>query len=80
VLVARLPYPCLPRLLSDTNETRAYLRVRSDGRLSRASTMAILRQNPGASYDYYDSPAPIDNAVANVTRFFRTHLAEELAA
>lgn len=33
----------------------------------------------GTHYDYYDSPAQIDNAVANVTRFFRTHLAEELA-
>jgi fermentation-respiration switch protein FrsA (DUF1100 family) len=29
----------------------------------------------GTHYDYYDSPAQIDNAVANVTRFFRTHLA-----
>ncbi|MEU0030804.1 alpha/beta hydrolase [Streptomyces sp. NPDC006335] len=28
----------------------------------------------GTHYDYYDSPAQIDNAVANVTRFFRTHL------
>jgi fermentation-respiration switch protein FrsA (DUF1100 family) len=26
-------------------------------------------------YDYYDSPAQMDNAVTNVTRFFRTHLA-----
>ncbi len=34
----------------------------------------------GTHYDYYDSPEQIDNAVANVTRFFRTHLAEELAA
>ena len=34
----------------------------------------------GTHYDYYDSPAQIDNAVANVTRFFRTHLAAELAA
>lgn len=34
----------------------------------------------GTHYDYYDSQAQIDNAVANVTRFFRTHLAEELAA
>jgi uncharacterized protein len=34
----------------------------------------------GTHYDYYDSPAQIDNAVANVTRFFRTHLAEDLAA
>jgi fermentation-respiration switch protein FrsA (DUF1100 family) len=34
----------------------------------------------GNHYDYYDSPAQIDNAVANVTRFFRTHLAEEPAA
>src|SRR5690242_15650963 len=28
----------------------------------------------GNHYDYYDSPKQIDNAVANVTRFFRTHL------
>jgi ABC-type oligopeptide transport system substrate-binding subunit len=34
----------------------------------------------GTHFDYYDSQAQIDNAVANVTRFFRTHLAEELAA
>src|SRR3954452_10371798 len=34
----------------------------------------------GNHYDYYDSPAQIDNAVVNVTRFFRTHLAGELAA
>jgi uncharacterized protein len=29
----------------------------------------------GNHYDYYDSPAQMDNAVANVARFFRTHLA-----
>jgi fermentation-respiration switch protein FrsA (DUF1100 family) len=29
----------------------------------------------GNHYDYYDSPARIDNAVANVSRFFREHLA-----
>lgn len=29
----------------------------------------------GNHYDYYDSPAQIDNAVANVSRFFRQHLA-----
>jgi fermentation-respiration switch protein FrsA (DUF1100 family) len=29
----------------------------------------------GNHYDYYDSPRQIDNAVANVTRFFRAHLA-----
>jgi ABC-type oligopeptide transport system substrate-binding subunit len=34
----------------------------------------------GTPFDYYDSQAQIDNAVANVTRFFRTHLSEELAA
>ncbi|MBV8832663.1 MAG: alpha/beta hydrolase [Acidobacteriaceae bacterium] len=34
----------------------------------------------GAHFDYYDSQAQIDNAVGNVTRFFRTHLAAELAA
>jgi uncharacterized protein len=28
----------------------------------------------GNHYDYYDSPTQIDNAVANVTRFFRAHL------
>src|SRR4051812_9061849 len=28
----------------------------------------------GTHYDYYDSPPQIDNAVANVTRFFRAHL------
>ena len=27
----------------------------------------------GTHFDYYDSPAQIDNAVANVTRFFRIH-------
>jgi hypothetical protein len=34
----------------------------------------------GNHYDYYDSQAHIDNAVANVTRFFRTHLTREAAA
>ena len=29
----------------------------------------------GNHWDYYDSPKQVDNAVANVTRFFRTHLA-----
>ncbi|MEV8563977.1 alpha/beta hydrolase [Streptomyces sp. NPDC051322] len=29
----------------------------------------------GNHFDYYDSPAQMDNAVENVTRFFRTHLA-----
>ncbi|MFI5907958.1 hypothetical protein [Dactylosporangium sp. NPDC051541] len=29
----------------------------------------------GNHFDYYDSPTQMDNAVANVTRFFRTHLA-----
>jgi fermentation-respiration switch protein FrsA (DUF1100 family) len=29
----------------------------------------------GNHYDYYDSPKQMDNAVDNVTRFFRTHLA-----
>jgi fermentation-respiration switch protein FrsA (DUF1100 family) len=28
----------------------------------------------GNHYDYYDSPAQVDNAVANVSRFFRQHL------
>jgi uncharacterized protein len=28
----------------------------------------------GTHFDYYDSPPQIDNAVANVTRFFRTHM------
>lgn len=28
----------------------------------------------GTHFDYYDAPAQVDNAVANVTRFFRTHL------
>jgi fermentation-respiration switch protein FrsA (DUF1100 family) len=31
----------------------------------------------GTHYDYYDSQPQIDNAVANVTRFFRAHLAED---
>lgn len=31
----------------------------------------------GNHYDYYDSQEQIDNAVANVTRFFRNHLAAE---
>ncbi|MFJ9482783.1 alpha/beta hydrolase [Streptomyces mirabilis] len=30
----------------------------------------------GNHFDYYDSPKQIDNAVANVTRFFHTHLTE----
>lgn len=30
----------------------------------------------GNHYDYYDSQGQIDNAVKNVARFFRTHLAE----
>jgi len=30
----------------------------------------------GNHFDYYDSRAQIDNAVANVTRFFRAHLSE----
>ncbi|MET7846117.1 alpha/beta hydrolase [Streptomyces sp. NPDC005356] len=30
----------------------------------------------GNHYDYYDTPQQIDNAVANVTRFFRTHLTD----
>lgn len=34
----------------------------------------------GTHFDYYDSQAQIDNAVANVARFFRTYLATELAA
>ncbi len=34
----------------------------------------------GNHYDYYDSPAQIDNAVANVSRFFRTHLVAKPAA
>jgi hypothetical protein len=33
----------------------------------------------GTHYDYYDSQPQIDNAVANVTRFFRTHVAEDRA-
>ncbi|MEH0420771.1 alpha/beta hydrolase [Streptomyces sp. B21-083] len=34
----------------------------------------------GNHYDYYDSPKQMDNAVANVTRFFRIHLTEGPAA
>jgi hypothetical protein len=34
----------------------------------------------GNHFDYYDSHAEIDNAVANVTRFFRTHLSDERLA
>jgi fermentation-respiration switch protein FrsA (DUF1100 family) len=34
----------------------------------------------GTHFDYYDSPKQIDNAVANVTRFFRAHLSAERAA
>lgn len=30
----------------------------------------------GNHFDYYDSPRQIDNAVANTSRFFRTHLTE----
>jgi uncharacterized protein len=36
---------------------------------------AAINYRPTAgAYDYYDAPAQIDNAVANVTRFFRTYL------
>jgi uncharacterized protein len=28
----------------------------------------------GTHFDYYDAPAQIHTAVANVTRFFRTHM------
>lgn len=34
----------------------------------------------GNHYGYYDSPQQIDNAVANVSRFFRTHLTQGQAA
>ena len=34
----------------------------------------------GNHYDYYDSPAQIDNAVANVTRFFNAHLSAGTAS
>ncbi|WP_426975404.1 alpha/beta hydrolase [Pseudarthrobacter sp. O4] len=34
----------------------------------------------GNHYDYYDTPTQMDNAVANVARFFRTHLVQEVAA
>ncbi|MFE9853332.1 alpha/beta hydrolase [Streptomyces sp. NPDC005576] len=34
----------------------------------------------GNHYDYYDSPKQMDNAVANVSRFFRTHLTQGQAA
>jgi len=34
----------------------------------------------GNHYDYYDSQPQIDNAVANVSRFFRTHLATKPSA
>ena len=34
----------------------------------------------GNHFGYYDSQPQIDNAVANVARFFRTHLSKELAA
>jgi len=34
----------------------------------------------GNHWDYYDSPKQIDNAVANVTRFFRAHLDQAPAA
>jgi uncharacterized protein len=30
----------------------------------------------GTHFDYYDAPAQIDNAVAHITRFFRTHLTD----
>ena len=30
----------------------------------------------GTHFDYYDAPPQVDHAVAHVTRFFRTHLAE----
>jgi uncharacterized protein len=29
----------------------------------------------GNHWDYYDTPQQVNNAVKNVTRFFRTHLA-----
>jgi hypothetical protein len=34
----------------------------------------------GNHFDYYDSPAQIDHAMVNVTRFFRAHLAKDAAA
>jgi fermentation-respiration switch protein FrsA (DUF1100 family) len=50
---------------------RLYESVRADKELVWAD---------GNHFDYYDSPAQVDNAVANVSRFFRTHLAEPQGA
>jgi uncharacterized protein len=50
---------------------RLYGSVRADKELVWAD---------GNHFDYYDSPAQVDNAVANVSRFFRTHLAEPQGA
>jgi fermentation-respiration switch protein FrsA (DUF1100 family) len=33
----------------------------------------------GNHYDYYDSPAQIDNAVKNIARFFNEHMSKRLA-
>lgn len=53
-------------------------RVRLPGRgqqaLLGAPRSAELVWADGTHFDYYDSPAQIDNAAANVTRFFRTHM------
>ena len=62
--------------------------VHSDGsalpaqakKLYEASREKELVWADGNHFDYYDSTAQIDNAVANVTRFFRTHLAQDVAA
>jgi fermentation-respiration switch protein FrsA (DUF1100 family) len=58
--------------------------VHSDGSALPANAKALyeavqgekeLVWGDGNHWDYYDSPQQIDIAVANVTRFFRTHLA-----
>lgn len=57
--------------------------VHSDGAALPANAKALyeavqgekeLVWSDGNHWDYYDSPKQIDNAVANVSRFFRTHL------
>lgn len=58
--------------------------VHSDGSALPANAKALyeavqgekeLVWGDGNHWDYYDSPQQVDNAVANVTRFFRAHLA-----
>jgi ABC-type oligopeptide transport system substrate-binding subunit len=67
----RVPSASVAYSISLTETKKFYSALRGEKELVWAD---------GTPFDYYDSQAQIDNAVANVTRFFRTHLSEELAA